>query len=544
MNPPGFLRDTLAQISTASPWTLLLTKVTLLLAAAWVVHFSLARANPRWRTLLWRGTVAGLVLLAVWTLGLPGLEIRIPAPEPVAAAVAPSPLPIVVEPEPAIPAVAAAEAVSSPAPVETPATVHQTAAEVRPETARALGSSMPPLSWRMVLLGIWGLGAALLVVRLAIAYVKLARLLQNSAVASEAIIFEVGRIAAALGCRRPVQVRSLGREKGTGPICRNGPRPTFGRCPAAHKLDLSPFPARQYAVPFLYGLRRPILVLPERMCQPAYGEQLPGIIAHELAHVGSWDFAWNAALQAASTLLWFHPLAWRIGSAHRAACDSVCDAISASYLGDVQAYCRTLARVALEGAGSFPAAALAMARTCDVRRRIAVLQQRVFAAALRRRTVAGVALVGLLSLALLAGVRFALAEPAQSEANGIGRVVDAQGRGIAGATLKQDKSAWTATTDANGSFPLPKLKPREMVSLTISALGFLTRCRTPFAQETSDGFAIPNVGTFELLRPATLTGRVLGPDGKPLAGARSRLIPASITPVPAEAAQPATTGVC
>ena len=34
--------------------------------------------------------------------------------------------------------------------------------------------------------------------------------------------------------------RRLG-EKGTGPICRNGPRPTFGRCPASHKLDLSPF---------------------------------------------------------------------------------------------------------------------------------------------------------------------------------------------------------------------------------------------------------------------------------------------------------------
>jgi len=33
------------------------------------------------------------------------------------------------------------------------------------------------------------------------------------------------------------------REKGTGPICRNGPRPTFGWCPASHKLDLSPFPA-------------------------------------------------------------------------------------------------------------------------------------------------------------------------------------------------------------------------------------------------------------------------------------------------------------
>jgi len=33
-----------------------------------------------------------------------------------------------------------------------------------------------------------------------------------------------------------------GTEKGTGPICRNGPRPTCGRCPASHKSDPSPFP--------------------------------------------------------------------------------------------------------------------------------------------------------------------------------------------------------------------------------------------------------------------------------------------------------------
>jgi hypothetical protein len=36
---------------------------------------------------------------------------------------------------------------------------------------------------------------------------------------------------------------SAREEKGTGPICRNGPRPTFGRCPASHKFPLSLFPA-------------------------------------------------------------------------------------------------------------------------------------------------------------------------------------------------------------------------------------------------------------------------------------------------------------
>jgi hypothetical protein len=84
MNPLALLRDILAQFSIAPTWAQLLTKATLLLVVAWVVHFSLARANPRWRTLLWRGVAVGLLLMVVWVPCLPGLAIRIPAPEPVA----------------------------------------------------------------------------------------------------------------------------------------------------------------------------------------------------------------------------------------------------------------------------------------------------------------------------------------------------------------------------------------------------------------------------------------------------------------------------
>ena len=310
MNPIGFLPDLLAQISTTSPWTLLLTKVTLLLAVAWVVHFTLTGANPRWRTLLWRGVVVGVALTGLWTIGLPGLEIRIRAHELVATIAPPLDQPLAAEPEP-VGHLRVIEIPSHvPASVDARASPRQDLVEVRPETARPVESARLSLSWPVVLLGVWGLGVALLALRLAVAYVRLARLLRTSQAASEEIVAEVGPIAAALGCRRAVVVRS----------------------------------SRHYAVPFLYGLRRPFLVLPERMCRSAYREQLPGVIAHELAHVVSEDFAWNAALQVVSTILWFHPLAWRIGSAHRSACDAVCDAVSAFYLGDVQAYCQTLAR--------------------------------------------------------------------------------------------------------------------------------------------------------------------------------------------------------
>ena len=374
---PEVLHGILAHASAASPWLILLVKATLLLALAWLVHFGLFRANPRWRTLLWRGVVVGLGLLAVWTIGLPGLELRIQSPQSVATLAAPV-QPPVADAAPAIPVAAPSHQMPGPASAAMPPTVREVAVDVRPDLIKPATSLETLPSGQTVVVGIWGIGVLLLVARLGIAYLKLSTLLRSAQAVPDRIAAEVRRIAASLECRGPVRVRS----------------------------------SRQYAVPFLYGLRRPVLVLPERMCQPDYRSQLPAVIAHELTHVGSGDFGWNLAVQAVSILLWFHPLVWRIGSAHRAACDAVCDAVSASYLGDVQAYCRTLARVALEGAASFPVAGLAMAGSCDVRKRIAALQQRLFATSLGRRAVIGVTAVGLLLVTLLAGVRLAVAAPA------------------------------------------------------------------------------------------------------------------------------------
>ena len=66
MNLPDSVCAGLAQICSMSTWAVLLSKITVFLAIAWLVHFTLARANPRWRVLLWRGVVVGLAL--VWAL--------------------------------------------------------------------------------------------------------------------------------------------------------------------------------------------------------------------------------------------------------------------------------------------------------------------------------------------------------------------------------------------------------------------------------------------------------------------------------------------
>ena len=378
MNLPDSPWDSLVQLSSMPDWAVLLSKATLVLAVAWLLHVALARANPRWRVLLWRGVVVAQALLVAWSLGLPGLEVGLPAPQPVATTASPVLPTLAAEDAPARLPTNGSLPPEAPTSVEIMPVAHPVLADDGQDATFLVSpeSSAASMSWQGALLGAWGLGVALLLVRLAIGYLRLARLVRsNSACPPEEIVAEARRIAAEIGCRWAVRVHV----------------------------------SRQFAVPFLFGPRRPVLVLPERMCRPDYRSQLPAILAHELTHVRSRDFGWNVALQTVSIVLWFHPLAWRIGSAHRGACDAVCDAVSASHVGDAGAYCRTLARVALEDATA-PSAGLAMARSCDVRRRVAALQRTVFAMPLARRSVVVSAVAGLVAASLLAGVRLTRAE--------------------------------------------------------------------------------------------------------------------------------------
>ena len=69
MNLPDLFQQAAAKLPAMTAEVVLLWKATLLLAAAWLIHFALMKADPRWRVLLWRATAVGLVLLAVWAIG-------------------------------------------------------------------------------------------------------------------------------------------------------------------------------------------------------------------------------------------------------------------------------------------------------------------------------------------------------------------------------------------------------------------------------------------------------------------------------------------
>ncbi len=497
----------LAEALTMPTWAVLMLKTTLLLTLAWFLHVALARFNPRWRVLLWRGTACGVMLVAVWSFGLPVVEVGIPMPETTfAVPVVPSE-PVGVEEvafKPIPPDAVVSREMSMP--IDPPPTAPRTPAVTVPtETSTANRASIP---WRTVLLILWPLGITALALRLFAGHARLSRHLARSCTsAPDSILAEVRRLAADLGCRRRIRVLQ------------------------------SP----KFTIPFIFGILRPVLVLPEKMCRADYTSRLPGILAHELSHVRSADFAWNLILQAVSIPLWFHPLAWRIASAHRRACDAVCDAVSASYLGDVRSYCRTLAKVALEDAASatFPAVGLAMARRCDVRRRVAALERAVFAAPLRRRVVAATVVLGLLGAVLLAGVGLTRAEVAAetekevveesakgevSEAGGgpakvqvEGTVRDPKGRPVAGALVGRFVTYTqldypVTTTDEKGRYRLPPCKPGEY-TLAVVKKGYAPGSRRLEVDSNRRTFDL------SLVEGKPIRIKVVDTEGKPLPGA-------------------------
>jgi uncharacterized protein (TIGR03435 family) len=89
---------------------------------------------------------------------------------------------------------------------------------------------------------------------------------------------------------------------------------------AAGRATMLPFPS---AVPIfsspvmiepgVFGLFRPVLLLPEGIADSLTPKQFEAIVAHELRHIQCFDNLTAAVHMGIETLFWFHPLVWWIG---------------------------------------------------------------------------------------------------------------------------------------------------------------------------------------------------------------------------------------
>jgi beta-lactamase regulating signal transducer with metallopeptidase domain/uncharacterized GH25 family protein/thiol-disulfide isomerase/thioredoxin len=500
-------------ITDMPTWVLLLSKATLILSLAWCGHFALASANPRWRVFLWRITGISLILLTVLAMFAPRLILRMElAPRTISGRLTTYTTANVPLHQNNLSDVRGGIEHVPPGylALKDPVSGTRTNSSGRP-VAQAFDLGALNSGWRTTALtfivSVWMAGIALRGLRLFIGHLRIQRIVRLSCVAPELIRNECQRISEAIHCRRRVAVLQ----------------------------------SESVASPLVCGFQKSVLLLPQRMCRNSYRGELPGIFAHELAHVRSFDVVWNELLELLSIVLWFHPLAWRMRKVHLDACELVCDAVSASYVGNVNDYCRTLARVAMDINGPIPAAGIAMARVSLVTRRLQTLREQFFPMPLRRRRVVTFGVATLFAATYVAAIHITQAAPQDApkakaavtatkpESPSIRvRILDPDGKPLAEARVHT--SMWTKekgfksnreyTTDADGFARVELPRSYYIVRLWAGKNPYVTMFSHWEQEELAGNKKLPAEYSIHLERGVKAGGRIVDEHGRPIAGAK------------------------
>ncbi len=360
-----------------------LLKATVLLLLGLGMHSCLSRRNPRWRVLMWRAGLAGIVLAPLLSALAPDLPVTV---EPWSAASAILELEGGESAGPGIfeeawnspnqfaqvPNKAAETNASAPGPIAA-------AAPMREQSAFS-GLLTPNLSifaivcWAMVSMVLAGLSLR--------SHRRVSRMIEESDEPAEDLLALLKQSAVELGLRRVPRLRLSAAVES----------------------------------PFLTGLRRPIILLPARFADRERSDDLAAVLAHELSHLASRDLGWFAAFNAMALLFWFHPLVWIARGRHTVACEELSDAMAAEKVGDTGNYSGTLARIALQLVKPMPSSAgIAMARTPQIVNRLNSLKRRLSSARLDQKQVLTFLAIGAVALSLIGSFRLVQASEERSE---------------------------------------------------------------------------------------------------------------------------------
>jgi len=183
---------------------------------------------------------------------------------------------------------------------------------------------------------------------------------------------------------------------------------------AAAPLPLAlPIPVKSSAAriePGVFGIRRPVLILPDGIAARLAPEQLAAVLAHELCHVRRRDNLTGAIHMVVEVVFWFHPLVWWIRAQLAAERERACDEEVVRTAANPQSYAEgilTVCRFYLES----PAACVSGIAGADLKRRIAeIVSGRVaHRLTLPKRMLLAAAAVGAIALPVAIGILHAQA---------------------------------------------------------------------------------------------------------------------------------------
>jgi HEAT repeat protein/beta-lactamase regulating signal transducer with metallopeptidase domain len=360
-----------------------IVKATLLFLAAGLASFLLRRRSAALRHMIWMLALASVLVLPVLSIALPHWQWNLVTIE--SASQSPAAFSGKIAGAEIQPAASRQQPEASFRP---PANSHVSESASRRSEATAV-PARTPVSWSAVLLGLWMVGALLIVSRLVAGVIAVQWMSRRTERVTDAPWL--------------AQAKSLAAEVGVSP------RVVFLRSQGA-------------AMPMAWGLFRPAVLMPADADRwPA--ERLRIVLLHELAHVKRHDCLTHMLAQISCALHWFNPLAWIAARHVRTERERACDDLVLAAGTRGSDYANQLIEIArVMRAGRFPAvlagASLAMAHRSELEGRLmAILDPSVPRAGLSRlRTSAATTIFALAVLPLASVQPWQITAPDQPQA--------------------------------------------------------------------------------------------------------------------------------
>ncbi len=170
--------------------------------------------------------------------------------------------------------------------------------------------------------------------------------------------------------------------------------------------------------PGVFGIFRPVLLLPEGILNRLTPEQLKAILAHELCHIRNRDNLIAAIHMFVETVFWFHPLVWWIGKRMVAERERACDEEVVRMGNEPRAYAEGILNVCKLYVES-PLACVSGVTGADLKKRIEKILGNTSAVGLNlgKKLALGVAGITALAAPIIIGVLNAPAIRAQDAAD-------------------------------------------------------------------------------------------------------------------------------
>jgi uncharacterized protein (TIGR03435 family) len=139
--------------------------------------------------------------------------------------------------------------------------------------------------------------------------------------------------------------------------------------PMPLSIDIPVLLSSRLLEPGVFGIFRPVVLLPEKIVDRLSAPQLHSILAHEMSHVRRRDNLTAAIHMAVETIFWFHPAVWWIGSRLIEERERACDEAVLQLGNEAETYAESILNVSKFYTES-PMACMSGVTGSDLKRRI------------------------------------------------------------------------------------------------------------------------------------------------------------------------------